>query len=215
MSSFISRHRFWFLLILAIVVTRIPILGVPFKWLESYFHELSHGLAALITGGKVVSIQLFLNGAGLCTTQGGSRFFISFMGYAGASLWGGAIYALAHSQRKTTRALSLFMLCTLFFSTIFWVRDFLTLFIVSSLFILFYVKWKYPKPVFTWLLQLTALIVLLNSVLSPLYLIDGRALGDGAALANLTLIPEIVWVIIWSVFGIFISFLLSKRKSRI
>ena len=59
---------------------QIPIISIPFKWLDSYFHEISHGIAALVTGGEIIRIQLFTNGAGLCTTRGGSAFFISFFG---------------------------------------------------------------------------------------------------------------------------------------
>ena len=72
-----------------------PYLGIPFNWLESFFHELSHGLAAIITGGKILQIELFSNGAGLCTTQGGIAFIIAFSGYAGAVGWGVLIYKIA------------------------------------------------------------------------------------------------------------------------
>mgnify|MGYP000105363428 FL=1 len=46
-------------------------------------------------------------------------------------------------------------------------------------------------------MQLFGLLILLNSLSSPSYLLDGRHLGDGAALASMTFIPEIVWVLIW------------------
>lgn len=213
--SFISRHRFWFILALAIVITRLPIISIPFNWLESYFHEISHGLAALISSGKIVSIQLFLNGAGLCTTQGGSRFLISFMGYFGATLWGFTIYSLAQESKNRTKAVTVFILLLLSISVLLWVRDLLTFFIVVLLFFIFYLKWRYQKPALGWILQLTAMVVLLNSILSPLHLLDGRHLGDGAALANLTFLPEIVWVILWSAFGLFALYLLSKKGKRL
>ena len=38
---------------------------------------------------------------------------------------------------------------------------------------------------------------MLDAIRSPLYLLDGRDLGDGATLASLTLLPEIFWVVLW------------------
>lgn len=168
-------------------------------------------MAALISGGNIISIQLFLNGAGLCTTQGGSRFLISFMGYFGATLWGFVIFSLVQGNKKVTKALSLCILLLLTVSVLLWVRDLLTFFIIAVLFVIFYLKWRSQRPALAWLLQLTAMIVLLNSILSPLYLLDGKHLGDGASLANLTLLPEIVWVILWSVLGVFALYILSKK----
>jgi len=62
------------------------------------------------------------------------------------------------------------------------------------------------------MLQVTGLLVLINSLMSPLYLLDGQAKGDGAALANITLIPEIVWVALWFVSALFMTYRLSKTK---
>lgn len=107
-SGFWQKYQLYFLLLAAIVVRQIPIVSLPLNWLESYFHEMSHGIAALVTGGQIISIQLFANGAGLCTTQGGISFIISFFGYAGATLWGWLVFTIANSinaQHKYFRLL--------------------------------------------------------------------------------------------------------------
>jgi hypothetical protein len=77
---------------------------------------------------------------------------------------------------------------------------------------LFYLKIKLNNQYVAILLQLTGILVLLNAILSPLHLLDGRHLGDGAALASLTGIPEIFWVIIWSVLGVSVLYKLGKSK---
>ena len=51
------------------------------------------------------------------------------------------------------------------------------------------------------LMKFFGLSILLNSLFSPTYLLDGRNLGDGAALAEITFVPEFVWVIIWFSFS--------------
>jgi hypothetical protein len=39
-------------------------------------------------------------------------------------------------------------------------------------------------------------------VKSPWYLVDGRDFGDGAALTQLTGIPEFLWVVVWFSIGV-------------
>jgi len=87
-----KRIKFYLLITAAIILGFVPILHLPFGWLETYFHEISHGLAAIFTGGKIENIALRLNGEGVCYTRGGILFFIAFAGYAGAVFWGGALY---------------------------------------------------------------------------------------------------------------------------
>jgi hypothetical protein len=129
--SFIERHRFWIILFSAAVISQLPLIAIPFKWLETYFHEISHGLAAVATGGNIAKIELFPNGAGLCTTQGGSRFFISFMGYAGAAIWGTLIYLVASTHQRVAQLITALIATMLCLTLILWVTDILTFFIIA------------------------------------------------------------------------------------
>jgi hypothetical protein len=211
--GFLNRYQFWVFIIVAIIFMQLPIVSVPFKWLESYFHEISHGLTALITGGSVVKIELFPNGAGLCTTRGGFTLLISFMGYAGAILWGYLIYSIASINQKIAKVASGLIILLIISSLVFWVRDILTLFILIIVLSIFLLQFKLPKLSYLQkLLKFTGIMVLLNSLLSPLYLLDGRSIGDGARLAEITLIPELIWVIIWSTIAILVLFTLSKQS---
>ena len=54
----------------------------PLKILVVFFHELSHGLMAVFTGGSIREIQLFAAQGGLCVTAGGNRFLTLSAGYA-------------------------------------------------------------------------------------------------------------------------------------
>ena len=199
----------------ALIILQLPFISIPFKWLESYFHEISHGLTAILTGGSIVKIQLFPNGAGLCTTRGGSAFFISLMGYGGAILWGSLIFYIASTHQKVALVFSVLLVGLLASSILFWVRDLLTLFIVLILLALVIAKIKYSSYKYLQkALQVTGLLVLINSLMSPLYLLDGQARGDGAALADLTFIPEVIWVAIWFSVALFAIYRLSKVSLR-
>jgi membrane-associated protease RseP (regulator of RpoE activity) len=212
---FSTKYRFWLILCAALILSQIPIISIPFKWLESYFHEISHGLAALFTGGSIVRIQLFSNGAGLCTTRGGMSFLISFMGYAGAALWGMCIYYIATIHQRIAQILSGIIALLLLTTLIFWARDLLTLLIITALLALVVLKFKYSKLSYLQVsLQLTGVLILLNSVKSPWYLIDGRNIGDGAALSQLTGIPEFLWVIVWFSIGVGGIILLARTSKK-
>jgi len=213
--SFWQKHQFFILLFIAIVLKQLPLVTIPFNWLESYFHEISHGLAALLTGGSVLRIQLFANGAGLCTTQGGINFVISFSGYAGATLWGWGIYKLASAHQRAAQTFSVLIFILLVSSMVFWGEDLLTWFILAVLAVIFLLTIRLQKVHYIQrLMQLFGLLILLNSLSSPSYLLDGRNLGDGAALASMTFIPEIFWVLIWFSIALLALYSLYKKAKQ-
>jgi hypothetical protein len=95
--------------------------------------------------------------------------------------------------------IALLLLTTL----VFWARDMLTLIIITVLLALVLLKFKYSKLSYLQIsLQITGALILLNSVKSPWYLVDGRNIGDGAVLAQLTGIPEFLWIVIWFSIGV-------------
>jgi len=71
----------------------------PVKLLVVFFHEISHAAMAYLTGGRVVDIQLDVDGAGMTKTQGGIRFLIVSAGYLGSLIWGGLFLVLAARTR--------------------------------------------------------------------------------------------------------------------
>lgn len=64
----------------------------PIKLLAVSFHELSHGIAALLTGGRVFGFAIVPAGAGVTMGIGGNMFLILIAGYLGSVLWGAALY---------------------------------------------------------------------------------------------------------------------------
>ena len=214
-ASFWQKYQLYFLLVAAIIIRQIPIVSIPLNWLETYFHEISHGIAALLTGGEIIRIQLFPNGSGLCTSRGGINFIISFFGYGGATLWGWLIFKLANSHQRTAPVFSGLMIVLLLASIIFWARDLLTMVILASLAVMFVMTIKMRRLYYLQLLlKFFGLSILLNSLFSPTYLFDGRDLGDGAALASMTMVPELVWVLIWCVLAIAALYSLIKTNQK-
>ena len=104
MVEWIKGH--WQLLALTALVMALwstPVV-FPLKILVVFFHELSHGLAAVLTGGKIVSISLSADQGGVAVTQGGSRFLILTAGYLG-SLVCGIILLLAGLKSRADKTI--------------------------------------------------------------------------------------------------------------
>jgi len=75
-----------------------PIL-YPLKLLVVFFHESSHALATLLTGGSVKELIINKDQGGHVISQGGNRFIILSAGYIGSLLWGVVIYLASVKSR--------------------------------------------------------------------------------------------------------------------
>jgi hypothetical protein len=81
----------------------------PFKLLATWMHELSHGLAMILTGAGFDHIVIYRDTSGLAYayTPVGSfgTAIIAAAGYMGTPLWGAALLALTPDARSARRAL--------------------------------------------------------------------------------------------------------------
>ncbi|MCL1140387.1 M50 family metallopeptidase [Shewanella pneumatophori] len=206
-----SRTRFLIELFLAFIVTRIPFVSVPFKWLESYFHELSHALATVFSGGVVSHIQLFPNGAGLCFSQGGWPMLIGFAGYFGAALWGYLIFMFA-TWPKGIRLSFALLGSAVVLTILLWARDFLTVVILACLAILFLLPLKLKQNRFLASgLRVIALMIILNALASPMVLLGLEGQGDANMLAGESWLPAWFWVFVWLATSAAMLFLCWRR----
>ncbi len=72
----------------------------PLKILVVLFHELSHALMTIFTGGEVVSLQLSSDQGGMVLSRGGNRFLILSAGYLGSLLFGCVLFLLARGSTR-------------------------------------------------------------------------------------------------------------------
>lgn len=201
----------------AFILSYIPIINIPFTWIMTFFHEVSHGIGALLTGGSVDKINLHLIGSGLCYTTGGSRFIVLQAGYIGAVIWGILIYEMADGvSQKSTNILAMSLAGLIAISALLYGRDIITWIILLTIFGLFVSIIKLQEAYLMKLsLKFIGIYVLLDAVRAPLHLIDGRNFGDGAALSELTGIPEIIWVLLWLAIGVGGTLYLWKSSKKV
>lgn len=81
-----------YFVVLAIWALPIP---NPIKLLAVTFHEVSHAITALLTGGRLFGFAIDPAGAGVTMGIGGNMTLILIAGYIGSSLWGVALYRIS------------------------------------------------------------------------------------------------------------------------
>ncbi|MEO0930928.1 MAG: M50 family metallopeptidase [Pseudomonadota bacterium] len=94
----------WQLLLLTALVFALwqtPVVD-PLKILIVFFHELSHAIATILTGGEVISLSVSANQGGVVWSRGGNRFLTLTAGYLGSLLIGVALL-LAATRSKADR----------------------------------------------------------------------------------------------------------------
>ncbi len=207
------------LILLAILFLWNSWLVYPLKVLVVFFHELSHGLAALLTGGSIVEIQLQKQQGGLCITQGGSRFVILTAGYLGSLLFGGGILLLAARSRddKATVGTLAAVLLTV---TLLFVRPwfgFGMFFGLGSGAVLILAAVYFSKDMNDWLLRVIGLVSCFYAVLDIKSDILDRpeAQSDAYMLAELTGIPTIVWGLLWIAIATWLTWFFLRASSGI
>jgi hypothetical protein len=76
----------------------------PLKVFVVFLHELSHGLAALLTGGSIERVLVTDNLGGLCITSGGIPMVVVSSGYLGSLLFG-VLFLLIATRTRLSGAL--------------------------------------------------------------------------------------------------------------
>ncbi len=196
------------MLTIAIVISRTP-LRYPFQWMETFFHEISHGIACILTFGRIHRITLEFNGAGCCSTYGGWRIPTLLAGYSGAVTWGAVIYLAGWSLSTNNDIFLLyFLIGTLGVATLLWVRNLKTLLIMIIMALIFWIPTLIPETNFpAYAIEFYGIYVVQSAISAPLNLIDGKHVGDGADLADITLIfPEGVWILGWLAYALAVTF---------
>lgn len=95
----------WQLLLLTTLVFALwqtPVV-VPLKILIVFFHEVSHAIATILTGGEVISLSISTNQGGEVWSRGGNRFMTLTAGYLGSLLIGiGLLIAATRTKADRT-----------------------------------------------------------------------------------------------------------------
>ncbi|MCL4692601.1 MAG: M50 family metallopeptidase [Candidatus Hydrogenedentes bacterium] len=167
----------------------------PLRSLVVFFHEISHGIAALVTGGSIVEIQIAPGRGGLCITRGGWPFVILSAGYVGSMLCGGTLLVLSARWNRSQYTLGI-VAVVLIAVTLLWVRPILAggfLFgLVAGVALLACAVWASQH-----VNALTLKTIGLTSCLYVLVDLFGLLRGGTGQVSDATLLAEATWLPAW------------------
>ncbi len=189
-------------------------LNYPFRLLLTMVHELGHGLAALLTGGKFIGFVVYPSGAGLAYTAGGWRWVIVPAGYVGVALFGATLILLGRKHGWSRLALGLMGTAMIWLSLWYGVPTILSIDLMIGLLttlsgLVFggFFIWVALKATPGWIIFLLHLLAIQAGLtaFSDLMTVMGLSLNffnapanDARSMAEMTFIPAIVWAVVWA-----------------
>ncbi len=200
-----AKRQFRFLALFGVYFTSIWFLwGTPFVYPIKLFvvllHEVSHGLAALLTGGQILGIEVTPREGGLCRCPGGNPFLTLSAGYLGSLLWGGAMIWGAERFKSRSAWFVTGIAAVAGVSTLLFVRQpFAAAFglaFAGGLLIVSRRAGLVGNRIVLTTLGLTSCLYAVLDIKSDI-LDRPELLSDARMLAELTHIPTVVWGSIW------------------
>lgn len=194
-----------------LVLWHVPGLGLifyPFQVFGTFIHELSHGLAAIATGGSFHRFVVNPDLSGVAWSAGGLSWIVTSAGYIGSAAFGGLLALLAARGARSREVLfwlgvGLGLLCLLFVRSVFG--------IVSGLVLAASLLFAAQRLTLRWadgLLLVLAVQLMLGGLESLFGLVQlsaaSHAMTDAAIMQQSTGIPAIVWALLWTAVSIVI-----------
>ncbi len=184
----------------------------PFRLFVVFLHEISHGIAAVLTGGQIVSIAMSDTG-GVCFTRGGWRLLILNAGYLGSLLWGALFLVLGARHTRARSVIAVVGVFTLLITLVYVRTWFGFLYGLAAGVVLVAVAAKLAPVVSETLLAAIGATSVLYAIwdVAADVLIVHSGQSDASALARLTLVPAIVWGAAWIVISAFVLVQVIRR----
>jgi hypothetical protein len=204
-----TLDRMWILAALFAVTMTLwdTPLVYPIKVLVVFFHEASHGLAAMATGGRIEHILLDPNLGGLMTSTGGWPLVILPAGYLG-SMFCGAALVLGAAWTSQRRALAFLVGLALLIVTLLYVRS-LFGFVSGLLFggLLCLAGARLSEAFNDLLLSFLGVTSMLYALLDIRDDLIVRTVpqSDAAVFSNYIPLPPMVWGAIWGLLALVVA----------
>lgn len=195
---------FIYYIIVALILTRVPIVGKYFQLFNTLIHEIGHSLAGILTFGKVNYMTLSMDtsgGASISSRNFLTSILVTLAGYPFAS---GISFVLIYMVTMGLYVYIMYsMIALALISIIFWIRNLfglIWLIVAASLtsWVLFYGS---SSLIIAYATTLVA-VVFVDSFMSTLVLLeiiarDKEESGDAHNLRNKTGITEYFWGVLF------------------
>lgn len=182
----------------------------PLKLFVVLLHEASHGLAALVTGGRIQEIRVFPEEGGQTTTTGGYAFVITSAGYLGSMLFGAAILIVATRTRLAQWLALVVGVGVVAIALLAMPKEGRWFAVGCGLVLAATVP--LPRIVAEFVLRVIGVTSCLYAILDiKSDILDRRdAPSDATTLARMTGVPSVVWGALWIAIALVVTFYAAK-----
>lgn len=183
----------------------------PLKLFVVLLHEVSHGLCAILTGGRIEEIRVFREEGGVTVTTGGNAFLITSAGYLGSMLWGVTILLVS-----TRTKLSNWLVMLLGIGAVALALFRMPLegrWFTAGCGIVLAALGPLPRVVPEFVLRVIGVTSCLYAILDIKSDVLDRpnAASDATALARMTHVPSLIWGALWIGIALVVTFLAAKH----
>jgi len=209
-----KQYILYALPVLVFLINRIPYVGKYFRVVNTLFHESGHAIAALITSGEVYEVELFSDTSGSAVTKTKSKFAQFLVAIAGYPFGSMAAYGFFFLVNKGEYRIVLYLLaCFSLLNLMFYVRNTYGIFwLITFTTILFLVNFyggDFFQYVFT---ACVSGIILFEALYSSFELLvlagrKSKSAGDAYSLERLTMVPTMIWALLFVVQAVFFIFI--------
>jgi len=207
-------HLLYLIFTIVLVIIRIPYLGKICKVFYTMIHEFGHVMMTVITGGEVLSINLFSDTSGNTITRSKnktSQFLIAIAGYPFAAIMAYVFFYLIHLN-KTNVILFIFAGIALV-EVVFWIRNLYGIIWITAFVILLAYVYQNEAALYNFIVCVFfSSILLVESIISSILLFfasikNKSNAGDATNLNKITHVPEFIWALFFLLLNICFSFL--------
>lgn len=209
----------WYVyLLLAYLVTLVPVVGKYFSVLNTLFHEVGHGIFALLFRGNIRSISLFANTEGEIVTSSPfwlGRVVTSLAGYPFSSFT--AFLCFYFIDKNLVEYVLYGFITITTFSLLLWIRNLYGLiWSISFIALCGYLIWNGNRSIQTHFTFFLSAIILTQSVATAfailkLSLVHPKQAGDATNLANETYIPAFIWGMVFFGQSLYVAYMIFKN----
>lgn len=171
----------------------------PVKLFVVLLHEISHAIAAIISGGSVIEISITESLGGQTVTMGGSPLVIASTGYLGSLMFGSALFISSYNRKASIWVCTIISALLILFAANYLVSSIGI--IISILFAIYlYISPRYVNyTVHSYLVKTLGLIsclYVITDIKDDLLTLSYR-LTDAQIVSEITGIPAVLWGMLW------------------
>lgn len=211
--------------VITVVLFNVPYgqyISYPFLILGTWFHEMGHGLMALLWGGDFFHLEMFSNGSGFARITYGGRIsgaFVSAAGLMSPPIIGAILIMAGRTQKGSKIAMGV-LGAALLLSVVIFVRSIFGVVAVGLWgAIIMACAFKLPHSYKPFIVQFLGIQAWASAFVSLDYMFSDNAgslgISDTQAIANLLILPYWFWggaIALFAIFMLLVSLKVAFKK---